>query len=98
VSQVARCSGEPRLSGLVLRRREGEGDAQIRSLHAQLDVFPGKDLGALCAAYALHRTFLRAAADSDGADVALVLEEFGRDGARRRAHAVVELVGQYVTV
>jgi hypothetical protein len=71
----------------------GKGDAQICGLHAQLDVLPGKDLGALCAAYALHRAFLRAAADGHGADVALVFEEFGRDGARRRTHAVVELVG-----
>jgi hypothetical protein len=56
-------------------------DVQVGGLHAQLDVVPGEDLSALRAANALHRAFLGAPTDSNGADCALVFEELGSDGA-----------------
>ena len=76
------------MGGLV---EEGAGYVQVGGLHAQLDVVPGEDLGTLGAANALHGTFLWTAADSDGADCALVFEQLGGDGACGGAHAVVEL-------
>lgn len=71
---------------------QGIEHVQVSGLHAQLDIIPGEDLSALGASNALHRAFLRPAADCDSADCALVFQKLSSNGACRRAHAIVQLM------
>jgi hypothetical protein len=58
----------------------------------RLTVVPFEGLGTFRSANALHGAGGGLPADNEGADVALVFEEFGDDCAGRRAHAVVQLI------
>jgi hypothetical protein len=65
---------------------------QVDDLGADLDIVVGERLGAFGAPYALHRAGLGLAADSDGTDAPLVLEEFRDDCAGGGAHAIMQLL------
>jgi hypothetical protein len=67
-------------------------DLQVDDLGTNLNIVVGERLGAFGAPYALHGAGLGLAADSNGTDAPLVLEEFGDNGAGRGAHAIMQLL------